>query len=179
VEIGKNYAIVISTNSGLWRYLIGDTVIFTSTTPHKIKISGRTKHFINVFGEEVIVDNSEKALKEACLKTGARITDYTVGPVFMSNLQKGGHEWVIEFETPPVNIDEFNYYLDNALMNANSDYEAKRYKSITLDKPVINVVPHGTFYKWMEKRGKLGGQNKVPRLFNSRKYVDDLLKMLT
>jgi hypothetical protein len=179
VETGKNYAIVISTNSGLWRYLIGDTIVFTSTTPHKIKISGRTKHFINVFGEEVIIDNAEKAIKEACLKTGALVTDYTVGPIFMGQNNKGGHEWIIEFEMPPSNIDEFNYYLDNALMNANSDYEAKRYKSITLDKPVINVAPKGTFYRWMEKRGKLGGQNKVPRLFNSRKYLDDLLQMLT
>jgi hypothetical protein len=178
IEIGRNYAIVISTNSGLWRYLIGDTVIFTSTNPHKIKISGRTKHFINVFGEEVIIDNAEKAIKEACAKTNALVTDYTVGPIFMDENAKGGHEWIIEFETPPRNLDEFNYYLDNALMNTNSDYEAKRYKSITLDKPLIVVAPKGTFYHWMEKRGKLGGQNKVPRLYNSRKYLDDLLEML-
>lgn len=178
VETGVNYAIVISTNSGLWRYLIGDTVVFTSINPHKIKISGRTKHFINVFGEEVIVDNAEKALKEACNKTGAMVTDYTVGPVFMSQNIKGGHEWIIEFEISPANMDEFCYHLDNALMNANSDYEAKRYKNITLDKPVINVAPKGTFYKWMEKKGKLGGQNKVPRLYNSRKYLDDLSQML-
>ena len=143
-----------------------------------MKISGRTKHFINVFGEEVIVDNAEKALKEACEKTGAQIADYTVGPVFMSENKKGGHEWAIEFEYPPKNLDEFGFILDNALMNINSDYEAKRYKNITLDKPLIRSVPRGTFYRWMEKRGKLGGQNKVPRLFNNRKYLDDILEMV-
>ncbi len=178
VKTGINYAIIISTNSGLWRYMIGDTVIFTSLNPHKIKITGRTKHFINVFGEEVIVDNAEKALKSACEKTNSQVMDYTVGPVFMSNNKKGGHEWVIEFVKAPASIEEFCYYLDNALMNINSDYEAKRYKNITLDKPKINIVPCGTFYKWMEKRGKLGGQNKVPRLFNTRKYVDELLKLI-
>ena len=178
VEKNKNYALIISTNSGLWRYLIGDTVFFTSTHPHKMKISGRTKHFINVFGEEVIVDNAEKALQEACNKTGAQITDYTVGPVFMTENSKGCHEWAIEFEIPPKNLDEFVYLLDNALMNQNSDYEAKRYKSITLEKPIVHSLPGGSFYRWMEKRGKLGGQNKVPRLFNSRKYLDDLLDLL-
>ncbi len=177
VETGKNYALVISTNSGLWRYLIGDTVVFNSTYPHKLKISGRTKHFINVFGEEVIVDNAEKALKEACEKTGAQIADYTVGPVFMSENKKGRHEWAIEFEAPPNSLDEFGFILDHALMNINSDYEAKRYKNITLDKPLVRSVPSGTFYHWMEKRGKLGGQNKVPRLYNNRKYLDDILEM--
>jgi len=178
VETGKNYALVISTNSGLWRYLIGDTIIFSSLFPHKLKISGRTKHFINVFGEEVIIDNAEKALKEACLQTGAQITDYTVGPIFMGVGKKGGHEWAIEFEKSPGNLDEFGFILDNALMNINSDYEAKRYKNITLDKPLIDQIPAGTFYRWMEKRGKLGGQNKVPRLFNTRKYLDDILGMI-
>jgi hypothetical protein len=178
VKKNINYALVISTNSGLWRYLIGDTVIFTSTYPHKIKISGRTKHFINVFGEEVIIDNAEKALQEACKKTGAQITDYTVGPVFITENSKGRHEWAIEFEIIPKNMDEFIYLLDNALMNQNSDYEAKRYKNITLDKPIIHALPEGTFYRWMRKRGKLGGQNKVPRLFNNRKYLDDLLDLL-
>jgi len=178
VEEGVNYAIVISTNSGLWRYMIGDTVIFTSTYPHKIKISGRTKHFINVFGEEVIIDNAESALKIACEKTGAQVMDYTVGPVFMSEKSKGGHEWIIEFHIPPENLDRFAYYLDHALMSINSDYEAKRYKNITLDKPLIKAVPAGTFYKWMELRGKLGGQNKVPRLFNTRKYLNDLTELV-
>jgi len=178
VETGKNYALVISTNSGLWRYIIGDTVMFTSTKPHKLKISGRTKHFINVFGEEVIVDNADRALQEACEKTGSQITDYTVGPVFMSETSKGGHEWAIEFEVPPKNMDEFVYLLDTALMNRNSDYEAKRYKNITLDKPIVRMLPAGTFYHWMEKRGKLGGQNKVPRLYNNRKYLDDLLELI-
>lgn len=178
VKRGVNYAIIISTNSGLWRYMIGDTIVFTSLYPHKIIISGRTKHFINVFGEEVIVDNAEKALKEACERTCSQVLEYTVGPVFMSQQSKGGHEWIVEFEVLPKNIDEFTYILDNALMNLNSDYEAKRYKNITLDKPLLKVVPKGTFYRWMEKRGKLGGQNKVPRLFNSRKYIDDLLTLL-
>jgi len=158
--------------------MIGDTIVFTSLYPHKIIISGRTKHFINVFGEEVIVDNAEKALKEACERTCSQVLEYTVGPVFMSQQSKGGHEWIVEFEVLPKNIDEFTYILDNALMNLNSDYEAKRYKNITLDKPLLKVVPKGTFYRWMEKRGKLGGQNKVPRLFNSRKYIDDLLTLL-
>jgi hypothetical protein len=175
VETGKNYALIISTNSGLWRYLIGDTVTFTSTYPHKIKISGRTKHFINVFGEEVIIDNADKALMDACIKTGSQVVDYTVGPVFMSKSEKGRHEWIIEFELPPKNLEEFCYHLDTALMNVNSDYEAKRYNNITLDKPLINIAPKGTFYKWMAKKGKLGGQNKVPRLFNTRKYLDELL----
>jgi hypothetical protein len=178
VKTGINYAIIISTNSGLWRYLIGDTVIFTSTYPHKIKITGRTKFFINVFGEEVIVDNAENAVKSACLKTGAEVTDYTVGPIFMSDSDKGGHEWMIEFNIAPKDIEEFGFYLDQALMSINSDYEAKRYKNITLDKPFIKVVPTGTFYKWMEQRGKIGGQNKVPRLFNSRKYLDDLYELI-
>lgn len=174
VETGKNYAIIISTNSGLWRYLLGDTVVFTATYPHKIKISGRTKHFINVFGEEVIIDNAENALSEACEKTGAQVLDYTVGPVFMSDDTKGAHEWLIEFEVPPSNLKEFAYHLDTSLKNINSDYEAKRYNNITLDHPLVKTAPLGTFYKWMEKRGKLGGQNKVPRLYNSRKYLDDL-----
>ncbi|MGD2035746.1 MAG: GH3 auxin-responsive promoter family protein [Bacteroidales bacterium] len=178
VETGKNYVIVITTNSGLWRYIIGDTVVFTSTYPHKIKISGRTKHFINVFGEEVIIDNAENALGIACEKTNALVTDFTVGPVFISDETKGKHEWIIEFAKLPENLDEFTYFLDDALMQINSDYEAKRYKNITLDKPLVRSVEQGTFYKWMEKRGKLGGQNKVPRLYNSRKYLDDLIKMI-
>ncbi|MBN2484641.1 MAG: GH3 auxin-responsive promoter family protein [Bacteroidales bacterium] len=177
VKKDVNYAIVISTNSGLWRYIIGDTVKFTSLFPHKIVITGRTKHFINAFGEEVIIDNAEKALETACHKTSSAISEYTAAPVFMGENQKGSHEWVIEFDRHPSNIDEFAYYLDIALQNANSDYEAKRYKNITLDPPKINNVPQGTFYRWLEQKGKLGGQNKVPRLSNSRQFVEELLEI--
>jgi hypothetical protein len=177
VEIGKNYAIVISTNGGLWRYMIGDTVIFTSLYPHKIKISGRTKHFINAFGEELIIDNAENALKIACMKTCAVISEYTAGPVFMSDKSKGAHEWLIEFEKEPENMDYFVTMLDNALQSVNSDYEAKRYKSITLDPPVVHSVKKGIFYQWLKEKGKLGGQNKVPRLANNRQYLDELLEI--
>ena len=177
VEKNKNYAIVISTNSGLWRYIIGDTIYFTSLFPHKIKISGRTKHFLNVFGEEVIIDNAEKALLTACSNTGAIITEYTAGPVFMADNVKGCHEWVIEFEKTPLNIDLFKTELDTALKNLNSDYEAKRYKDITLGPPIINFVKKNTFYKWLQKKGKLGGQNKVPRLSNERKILEELLEI--
>jgi hypothetical protein len=177
VEKDTNYALVISTNSGLWRYIIGDTLRFTSTFPHKIVISGRTKHFINVFGEEVIVDNADRALGVACEKTGAQITDYTAAPVFMSNEKKGTHEWAIEFSKPPDDIDYFATLMDHALMSLNSDYEAKRYLNITLDKPVVNKVENGTFYHWLQERGKLGGQNKVPRLSNERKYLEELLQI--
>lgn len=174
-EIGKNYAMVISTNSGLWRYLIGDTITFTSKSPHKIRISGRTRHFINVFGEEVIVDNAEKALKVACNKTDAQINEYTAAPIYMDRDKTGAHEWVIEFETEPSSMSEFTYELDTALCSINSDYEAKRYKGVTLGMPIVrNVVP-GTFFEWMKQRGKLGGQNKVPRLSNSREYLEQLM----
>jgi len=177
VELNKNYAIVISTNSGLWRYLIGDTVIFTSLYPHKIKISGRTKHFINAFGEEVIIENAEKALKEATLQTGALIKDYTAAPIFMKEDQKGGHQWLIDFEKMPADLDQFAHILDVTLQQINSDYEAKRYKNITLDKPVVSVAKKDLFYKWLKAKGKIGGQNKVPRLANNRKYMDELLKL--
>jgi hypothetical protein len=177
VEENVNYVIVISTNSGLWRYIIGDTVKFTSLVPHRLIITGRTKHFINAFGEEVIIDNAEKALHFATSKTNSEIRDFTAAPVFMSDKEKGCHQWVIEFETPPTNKKEFMYHLDSMLQNVNSDYEAKRYKSITLDPPILNVVAKGTFYKWMEQKGKLGGQNKVPRLSNSRQYVEELIKI--
>lgn len=177
IELNRNYAMVISTNSGLWRYLIGDTVTFTSKQPLKLKITGRTKHFINVFGEEVIIDNAEKALKEACDRTGAKVVDYTAGPVFMSSNKKGAHEWVIEFSTKPSDIGLFTQILDEALCRANSDYEAKRYKGITLDKPTVHAVPNGTFIEWLRRKGKVGGQNKVPRLSNSRKYLDELLQI--
>lgn len=177
VETDENYAIVITTNSGLWRYIIGDTIKFTSLFPHRIMITGRTKHFINAFGEEVIIDNAENALKEACLKANAVISDYTAAPIFMSDNEKGCHEWIIEFESKPVNQKLFNETLDKALQSVNSDYEAKRYKDITLDKPKIHAVPKGTFYKWLERKGKLGGQNKVPRLSNNRQYVEELKKI--
>lgn len=177
VKKDKNYVIVISTNGGLWRYVIGDTIRFTSLFPHKIKITGRTKHYINTFGEEVIIDNAEKALKIACEKTKAVVKDYTAGPVFMSKGKKGSHEWVIEFEKPPENVEYFTSALDHALMSLNSDYEAKRYKNITLDIPLVNSVKPNTFYEWLKQKGKLGGQNKVPRLSNSREYIEQLLKI--
>ena len=177
VEKNINYVIVISTNSGLWRYVIGDTIKFVSLNPHRLVITGRTKHFINAFGEEVIIDNAEKALNKACQRTQSEISDYTAAPVYMSKDTKGCHQWLIEFSKPPKSTEVFMYYLDIALQNANSDYEAKRYKNITLDKPLLSVLPKGTFYKWLEQKGKLGGQNKVPRLSNNRKYVEELLNI--
>ncbi|MDD2195732.1 MAG: GH3 auxin-responsive promoter family protein [Bacteroidales bacterium] len=178
IKLNKNYAIVITTNSGLWRYLIGDTVTFTSTFPHKIKISGRTKHFINAFGEEVIIDNAEEALRVACKKTGAQINEYTAAPIYMGDNAKGAHEWLIEFEVEPNDLSFFTATLDNALCANNSDYEAKRYKGITLSEPIVHAVKSGTFFNWMRKRGKVGGQNKVPRLSNTREYVDSILEMI-
>lgn len=175
---GENYAIVISTNSGLWRYLIGDTVVFTSTFPHKIKISGRTKHFMNAFGEEVIIENAEKALSISCAKTNAVISEYTAAPIYMGDECTGSHEWLIEFEKAPTDLDYFTSILDNALCSINSDYEAKRYKSITLVMPTVRNLPRGTFYKWLRAKGKLGGQHKVPRLSNNRKIVDEVLGMV-
>ncbi len=176
VELNKNYAMLITTNSGLWRYLIGDTVKFTSTYPHKIKITGRTKHFINAFGEEIIIDNAEKALKSACEKTGAVIKEYTAAPIYMGDNAKGAHEWLIEFEVEPTDLSFFTKVLDNALCSINSDYEAKRYKGITLSEPQVKSMEQGSFFNWMKERGKLGGQNKVPRLSNTREYVDSLLE---
>ena len=178
VEKDKNYAVVITTNGGLWRYKIGDTVRFTSINPYRIKVSGRTKHHINVFGEELIIENAEDALKEVCRETNAEIVDFTAAPIFMQGKEKGAHEWLIEFKTLPEDIDVFNDKLDKALQMLNSDYEAKRHKNLTLEKPEINVVPEGTFYEWMKRKGKIGGQNKIPRLSNDRKYLDELLEML-
>jgi len=177
VEEGRNYAMVITTNAGLWRYIIGDTVVFTSTYPYKIKISGRTRQFINAFGEEVIVDNAEKALKAACRATNAIVSEYTAGPVYMDSEHNGAHEWLIEFEKEPDNLPLFTQNLDESLCSLNSDYEAKRNKDITLRAPVVRAMPKGTFYNWMKQRGKLGGQNKVPRLSNDRKYLDEILTM--
>ncbi len=179
VEKGINYAMIITTNGGLWRYMIGDTVVFTSLFPHRIKISGRTKYYINAFGEEVIMDNAERALMSACRETNATVEEYTAGPLYMSNDSKGAHEWMIEFETPPDSLERFSEVLDSSLCSINSDYEAKRYKNITLMKPVIISLERGTFYRWMQKRGKLGGQNKIPRLANDRKYLDELSDILT
>ncbi len=177
VEPGKNYALVISTNGGLWRYLIGDTVRFTSKKPFKIKITGRTKHFINAFGEELIIDNAEEALQVACQRTQASVRDYTAGPVFMGDNQKGAHQWIIEFGQRPNDLEHFISVLDGTLKTLNSDYEAKRHKSITLDRPQVLVAPDGLFYEWMKQRGKLGGQNKIPRLSNDRKYLDELIEL--
>lgn len=178
VEKDVNYAIVISTNGGLWRYMIGDTITFTHLFPHKFRITGRTKHFINAFGEELIIENAEKALANASVKTGSLITDYTAGPYFMSTNSKGHHEWIIEFEKEPSDLELFVDLLDNCLKSLNSDYEAKRYKDLTLTKPSVIMAPTGTFYKWLEKKNKLGGQNKVPRLSNDRKYLDELIDFM-
>ena len=175
VEIGKNYAVVITTNGGLWRYLIGDTVRFTSVNPYRIKISGRTKHYINAFGEELMIDNVETALKMACDKLDASISDYTGAPVFMTNQSKGCHEWIFEFTKKPTDLEEFAVIFDNNLKTLNSDYEAKRYNNITLKAPIIHSAKPNLFYEWMASRGKLGGQNKVPRLSNDREYIDQLL----
>lgn len=178
VEVGQNYALVISTNAGLWRYLIGDTVKFTSKYPFRLKVSGRTKHFINAFGEEVIVENADHAINVAAQKSGALVANYTAGPVYMGDGSRGRHEWVIEFTRNPEDQNLFSQTLDAALREVNSDYDAKRYKDLALMEPLIHFVPAGTFYGWMGKRQKLGGQHKVPRLSNDRQYLDDLLEMI-
>ena len=177
VKKGIDYALIITTNGGLWRYLIGDTIRFTSLDPYRIKITGRTKHYINVFGEELNIENVEDALKLACDKTEAVISDYTVGPIFMQGKEKGGHEWVIEFIKKPESIGYFSEVLDNALKSINSDYEAKRYLSITLNTPKIHEAKEGLFYSWLKINDKLGGQHKVPRLSNSRKFIEELLEL--
>ncbi|HEY4785021.1 MAG TPA: GH3 auxin-responsive promoter family protein [Bacteroidales bacterium] len=179
VEPGKNYAMVITTNSGLWRYIIGDTITFTSIFPHKLKITGRTRNFINAFGEEIIIDNAEKALQIACEKTHTSIREYTAGPIFMGDNSNGAHEWLIEFEQEPENLDYFTTLLDNALCSLNSDYEAKRYQNITLRMPVVRKMRPGVFFEWMKNKGKLGGQNKVPRLANERTYIEEILALNT
>lgn len=177
VETGKNYAIVISTSCGLWRYQIGDTVKFTSTHPYKFIISGRTKCFINAFGEELIVDNAEKGLQKACQETGAVVTEYTAAPVFMDENGKCNHQWVIEFENAPDDLDRFADILDRALQEINSDYEAKRFKNLTLQPLQIVVGRQGLFNDWLKSRGKLGGQHKVPRLANNREIIEQVLAM--
>jgi len=178
IETGINYAMIISTNGGLWRYMIGDTVMFSSRKPYRFHITGRTKQFINAFGEEVIVDNADKAIEYACKETGATINDYTAGPVFMGEKSKGSHEWLVEFENEPADILQFAELLDNELKSLNSDYEAKRYKDLNLIRPVVRCIPKGTFHKWLKSKNKLGGQNKVPRLSNNRDYIEEIYRIL-
>lgn len=178
VELDKNYAMVITTNSGLWRYNIGDTIKFTSRHPYRIKISGRTKQFMNAFGEEVIVENAEAAVTKACESTGAVIDNFTAAPIYLEEGKKAGHEWIVEFKVQPSNLDKFSRILDETLRAINSDYDAKRAHNLALIAPKVHSVGEGTFYNWMKRRGKLGGQNKVPRLSNSREYVDDILQMM-
>ncbi len=175
VELETNYALVISTNGGLWRYLLGDTIQFTSLQPFKIKVSGRLKHFINAFGEEVIVENTDNAIAIACDKTGAIVNDYTAAPIYFSDNRNGAHEWLIEFEKEPDELQGFIYELDVALKTVNSDYEAKRYKDIALRLPVVRSLKKGILAKWLKSKGKLGGQHKVPRLSNNRKYIEEII----
>jgi len=179
VELDKNYALIITTNAGLWRYLIGDTIRFTSLSPYRIQVTGRTKHFINAFGEEVIIDNAERALNEACKQTGAIISEYTAAPIYFTDTKTGGHEWLIEFEKRPAEFERFVDLLDATLRNINSDYDAKRFKDMALQRPLVRAVPKGTFFNWMKEKGKLGGQHKVPRLANNREYIDSILKVMS
>ncbi len=177
VEIGINYAVIITTNAGLWRYKIGDTVRFTSINPYRIKVSGRTKHHINVFGEELIIENAEEALRKTTKDTDCEIVDYTVAPIFMEGKEKGAHEWMIEFKKQPKDLTLFTKILDQNLQNINSDYEAKRYNNTTLNILRVNKARPQLFYDWLKKNNKLGGQHKIPRLSNSRKYLDELLQL--
>ena len=176
VELNKNYALVITTNSGLWRYLIGDTIRFTSLNPFRIKVTGRTKHHINVFGEELMVENTDSALAKTCAALNCEILDYTVAPIFMDGKEKGAHEWIIEFKKHPDNIENFRELLDKNLQQVNSDYEAKRFNNMTLNKLVLHVAKENLFYNWLKKNDKLGGQHKIPRLSNSRNYLEELLQ---
>jgi hypothetical protein len=177
VELYKNYAIVITTNSGLWRYMIGDTVRFTSLSPYRIRVSGRTKHYINVFGEELMVENTDQAIAKAAKVFDVEITDYTVAPVFMEGKEKGAHEWMIEFKNPPHDLKAFAKQLDENLQSLNSDYEAKRYNNMTLNPLVLNVARTNLFYDWLKEQDKLGGQHKIPRLSNQRDYLEQLKNM--
>ncbi len=177
VEEGVNYAIVITTNAGLWRYKIGDTVRFTSTSPYKIKVTGRTKHHINAFGEELIIENAEAALKKTTQLTNSEIVDYTAAPIFMQGKDKGAHEWMIEFKTPPDDFRRFSELLDQSLQEVNSDYEAKRYNNTTLNAPKVHNARERLFYDWLKEKDKLGGQHKVPRLSNTRDYLEELLQL--
>lgn len=177
VEVGKFYSMVISTNSGLWRYKIGDTIKFTSKSPYRFVISGRTKHCINVFGEDLFVEHSEKAISIACQKTGAVLRDYTAAPYFYDRQKKGYHEWLVEFVKPPMNLKEFSSILDQELGKLNEDYAAKRRHGIAIEAPVVREMPQGTFYQWLKKKDKLGGQHKIARLSNSREFVNELLNL--
>jgi hypothetical protein len=177
VALHTNYAIVITTNAGLWRYKVGDTVRFTSLSPHRIKITGRTRHHINVFGEELIIENAEEALKIVSKKTKTEIIEYTAAPIFMDGKEKGGHEWLIEFRTPPEDLGHFTALLDNALKSLNSDYEAKRYNNMTLNEPIVHKARAGQFHDWLAAKDKLGGQHKIPRLSNSRQYLEELMAL--
>mgnify|MGYP000129702223 FL=1 len=177
VELGVNYAVVISTNAGLWRYLIGDTIRFSSLSPYRFKITGRSKHFINVFGEELIIENAEAGLQKACNATGAQVKEFTAAPIFMDHKESGAHQWVIEFDQEPQDLDEFAKLLDQSLCDLNSDYEAKRHKGMALRQLEIIKGRPGLFYDWLKQKGKLGGQNKVPRLSNSRQYVEELIAL--
>jgi hypothetical protein len=178
VEINKNYGLIISTTGGLWRYLIGDTIKFTSLNPYRIKVTGRLKHYINAFGEEVIVDNADNAIADAAAKCNAVVADYTAGPVYFSDSGNGAHEWLIEFHEAPVNLEEFTEALDNALKIQNSDYEAKRFKNIALGLPKIKAISKGTFTKWLQQKNQVGGQHKVPRLSNDRKIIEEILSLI-
>jgi len=179
VELGKNYAIIISTNSGLWRYKIGDTIQFTSLNPYKIKVTGRTRSFINAFGEEVIVENADKAIMEACKQHDCSFRDYTAAPIYLSGDNKGAHEWMIEFEKAPADLQLFTETLDATLQSLNSDYEAKRHKSIALELPHVQAIPNDTFNNWLKSKGKLGGQHKIPRLSNNRTIVDQIQELIS
>jgi hypothetical protein len=175
VELHKNYGLIISTNGGLWRYVIGDTIQFVSRNPYKVIVSGRLKHYMNAFGEEVIVDNSDKAIAQACEKTGALVNDYTAAPIYFTDNSNGAHEWLVEFEKDPDEMSHFIYELDAALKNINSDYEAKRQKDIALRMPVVHALKPGVFTEWLRRKGKLGGQHKVPRLSNERTYINEII----
>lgn len=177
VELNRHYAPVISTNGGLWRYLLGDTIQFVSKNPYRIKVSGRLKHYINAFGEELMVDNTDRAIAMACERTGAVVNDYTAAPVYFSDAENGAHEWLIEFEVDPQDIQRFAYELDTALKNLNSDYEAKRHKDMALRMPILHNIPKGLFTRWLKEKGKLGGQHKVPRLSNDRCYIDEIMAL--
>jgi hypothetical protein len=179
VEVGAQYVLVISTNGGLWRYMPGDTVRFTSVRPHRIQVSGRTRSFINAFGEELIVDNADRGIEAACRTTDAVVSEYTAGPVYMDSSARGGHEWAIEFEKEPADMARFVQVLDDTMRALNSDYDAKRTGDMALVMPLVHVLPKGTFHAWMKARGKLGGQNKVPRLSNDRSYLEALLEPRT
>lgn len=175
VQTGINYALIISTNAGLWRYKIGDTIQFTSTNPYRIKISGRTQQFVNAFGEEVMVANTDKALAMTCRQLEVSVEEYTVAPIYFNGKSKGGHEWIVEFDETPRNLQRFAYVLDKNLQKVNSDYEAKRYKNIALECLQIHAVPKGTFHNWLKAKGKFGSQHKIPRLANHRRYVEEIL----